>query len=289
MPDVHAAHAGTLVLGGELTVNRLGLGTNRIADNDASRAVLRRAVELGVNFIDTAEMYRESESVIGATLAPYPPGVVVSTKGGVTQQFQAANDPANIRRGVEQSLRRLRLDQLPFYFLHRLDPARADEAIGALRDLRDEGLIRHVALSDVTIPQIERARQIVPIAAVQNEYNLLARKHEAVVDYCAANGLAFFPWFPLSRGRYAAAEATLDALGVRRGATRQQLALAWLLRRSPAILPIPGTTSVEHLESNLAAADLTLSDADYAALDALGRWPGGRAASPGSIARRRLR
>lgn len=269
MTDIHAAHAGTLVLGGEFTVNRLGLGTNRIADNDTSRAVLRRAVALGVNFIDTAEMYRQSEAVIGATLAPYPPGVVVSTKGGVTPQFQVANDPANIRRGVEQSLRLLRLDQLPFYFLHRLDTARADETVAALRALRDEGLIRHVALSDVTIAQVERARQIVPIAAVQNEYNLLERKHDAVVDYCAAHGLAFFPWFPLSRGRYAAAETTLDAIGARRGATRQHLALAWLLHRSPAILPIPGTTSVEHLESNLAAATLSLSDDDYAALDTL--------------------
>src|SRR5262245_48952426 len=188
MAEPNAAHAGTITLGGELAVNRLGLGTNRIADNDASRAVLRRAVALGVNFIDTAEMYRQSEAVIGATLAPYPPGVIISTKGGVTQQFQAANDPANIRRGVEQSLRHLRLDQLPFYFLHRLDAARADEAIAALRALRDEGLIRHVALSDVTIPQIERARQTVPIAAVQNEYNLLERKHDAVVDYCAMHG-----------------------------------------------------------------------------------------------------
>src|SRR5690349_10446831 len=155
MAEPNAANAGTITLGGELTVNRLGLGTNRVADNDASRAVLRRAVELGVNFIDTAEMYRQSETVIGATLAPYPAGVVVSTKGGVTQQFQAANDPANIRRGVEQSLRLLRLEQLPFYFLHRLDTARTDEAIGALRDLRDEGLIRHVALSDVTVEQVE--------------------------------------------------------------------------------------------------------------------------------------
>ncbi len=271
MAEINAAHAGTITLGGELTVNRLGLGTNRIADNDASRAVLRRAVALGVNFIDTAEMYRQSEAVIGATLAPYPPGVVVSTKGGVTQQFQVANDPVTIRRGVEQSLRLLRLDQLPFYFLHRLDPDRADEAVGALRDLRDAGLIRHIALSDVTVEQLERARQIVPIAAVQNEYNLLTRQHDAVVDHCAAQGLAFLPWFPLSRGRYAAAEAMLDAIGARHGATRQQLALAWLLRRSPAILPIPGTTSVAHLESNLAAANLRLSDDDYEALDGLGR------------------
>ena len=269
MTAINAANAGTITLGGDLTVNRLGLGTNRIADNEQSRATLHRAVALGVNFIDTAEMYRQSEAIIGATLAPYPPGVVVSTKGGVTQHFQADNDPANIRRGIEQSLRHLRLEQLPFYFLHRLDTARADEAVTALRDLRDEGLIRHVALSDVTVEQIDRARQIVPIAGVQNEYNLLERKHDTVVDYCAANGLAFCPWFPLSRGRYADAEATMDTIGARLGATRQQLALAWLLRRSPAILPIPGTTSIEHLESNLAAAILTLSDDDYAALSAL--------------------
>lgn len=269
MAEINAANAGTIALGGDLTVNRLGLGTNRVADNDAARATLRRAVELGVTFFDTAEMYRQSEAVIGATLAPYPPGVIISTKGGVTQQFQAANDPANIRRGVEQSLRLLRLEALPLYFLHRLDPARADEAVGALRDLRDAGLIRHVALSDVTIAQIETARRIVPIAAVQNEYNLLVRKHDDVVDYCAANGIAFLPWFPLSRGRYAEAEATLDAIGARRGATRQQLALAWLLRRSPAILPIPGTTSVAHLESNLAAARLALGEEDVDALDRL--------------------
>lgn len=266
MADIHAAAAGTITLGGELTVHRLGLGTNRIADNDSSRAVLTRAVALGVNFIDTAEMYRQSEAVIGATLAPYPPGVIVSTKGGVTQQFGAANDPDTIRRGIEASLRHLRLARLPFYFLHRLDAARADATIAYLRGLRNEGLIRHLGLSDVTIAQIERARHIVPIAAVQNEYNLLERKHDDVVDYCAANDIAFLPWFPLSRGRYEAAEATLDAIGARLGATRQQLALAWLLRRSPAILPIPGTTSVAHLESNLAAADLTLSDEDYGAL-----------------------
>lgn len=269
MADIRAATAGTITLGGDLTVHRLGLGTNRIADNEESRAVLTRAVALGVNFIDTAEMYRQSEAVIGATLAPYPPGVIVSTKGGVTPQFQPANDPANIRRGIEQSLRHLRLQQLPCYFLHRLDAARADETITYLKTLRDEGLIRHLGLSDVTIAQVERARGIMPIAAVQNEYNLLARRHDAVVDYCAANDIAFFPWFPLSRGRYATAKATLDAVGARLGATRQQLALAWLLRRSPAILPIPGTTAIAHLESNLAAANLTLGDDDYAALSGL--------------------
>ena len=267
MAAIHAAAAGSITLGGDLTVHRLGLGTNRIADNDASRDVLRRAVALGVNVIDTAEMYRQSEAIIGATLAPYPPGVVVSTKGGVTQDFQAANDPDTIRRGIEQSLRHLRLEQLPLYFLHRLDAARTDETIVALKALRDEGLIRHLGLSDVTIAQVERARTIIPVAAVQNEYNILERKHDDVVGYCAANDIAFFPWFPLSRGRYAAAEATLDAVGARLGATRQQLALAWLLRRSPAILPIPGTTSVAHLESNLAAANLTLSDEDFATLD----------------------
>ena len=139
----------------------------------------------------------------------------------------------------------------------------------ASRGWQDEGLIRHLGLSDVSIAQVERARAIMPIAAVQNEYNIMERKHDDVVDYCAANAIAFFPWFPLSRGRYAAAEATLDTVGARLGATRQQLALAWLLRRSPAILPIPGTTSVEHLESNLAAADLALSDEDFATLDGL--------------------
>lgn len=268
MADIHAA-AGTITLGGELTVHRLGLGTNRIADNDASRAVLHRAVALGVNFIDTAEMYRQSEAVIGDTLAPYPPGVLVSTKGGVTQQFQPANDPANIRRGIEQSVRHLKLAQLPLYFLHRLDATRLDETIGFLKELRDAGLIRHLGLSDVTVDQIERARQIVPIAAVQNEYNILERKHDPEVDYCAAHGIAFCPWFPLSRGRYAAVEATLGEIGARYGATPTQLALAWLLRRSPMMLPIPGTTSVAHLESNLAAANLTLSDEDYATLGAL--------------------
>ena len=269
MADTHAAATGTITIGGDLTVRRLGLGTNRIADNDTSREVLHRAVALGVNFIDTAEMYRQSEAVIGATLAPYPPGVIVSTKGGVTQQFQAANDPDTIRRGIEQSLRHLRLQQLPCYFLHRLDAARADETIAALKALQDEGLIRHLGLSDVTNAQVERARTIMPLAAVQNEYNLLERKHDDVVDYCTANDIAFLPWFPLSRGRYEAAEATLDTVGARLGATRQQLALAWLLRRSPAILPIPGTTSITHLESNLAAATLALSDEDYATLSGL--------------------
>lgn len=269
MTEVNAANAGTIAIGGELTVNRLGLGTNRVADNDASRATLRRAVALGVNFFDTAEMYRASEAIIGATLAPYPPGVIVSTKGGVTQQFQPANEPENIRRGIEQSLRHLRLEQLPLYFLHRLDAARLDETVGYLKELRDEGLIRHVALSDVTVEQIERARRIVPIAAVQNEYNLLQRKHDAEVDYCAANGIAFFPWFPLGKGRFPAAEETLAAIGARLGATPTQVALAWLLRRSPAMLPIPGTTSVEHLESNLAAAGLTLGEEDVRALDAV--------------------
>ncbi len=264
------AAAGTIAIGGELVVHRLGLGTNRVTDSDASRTVLRRAVALGVNLIDTAEMYRQSEATIGAFLAPYAPGLVVSTKGGVTQQFQPANDPANIRRGIEQSLRHLRLAQLPLYFLHRLDATRLEETIGYLKELREAGLIRHIGLSDVTVEQLARARRIVPIAAVQNEYNILERKHEPEVDYCEAHGLAFFPWFPLSRGRYAAAQATLAEIGARYDATPSQLVLAWLLRRSPIMLPIPGTTSVEHLESNLAAAQLVLADEDVRAIGELG-------------------
>lgn len=264
--QLDASVTGTVTLGDDLVINRMGLGTNRINDNEESRAVLRRTVELGVNHIDTANRYTggASETIIGEVLAPYP-HTYIATKGG-----SDGGSPDNLRHSIEGSLQRLKVEQIPIYYLHKVDTEVpfADQ-VGTLKELRDEGKIKHVALSNVSVAQLEEATGIVPIAAVQNHYNLIERKHEAVLDYCEANGIVFVPYFPL---RFRDADTSpidgiLAELGQKYGVEQSQLLLKWLLRRSPVMLPIPGTLSVEHLESNVAAGALELSDEDYEAID----------------------
>ena len=261
--------AGSLELGGDLRVRRLGLGAMRLtgagiwgepADPEGAREVLVRAVGLGVNFIDTADSYgpEVSERLIGETLHPYPQGLVIATKGGLTRpgpsRWVPNGRPEHLRQACEGSLRRLRLECIDLYQLHRVDPnVPIEETVGALAELRAEGKLRHVGLSNVTIAQLERAQQIVPIASVQNRYNLIDRRDEDMVDHCERHGLAFLPWAPLSAGDLAAPGGLLDRLAARHRASAGQIALAWLLRRSPAMLLIPGTSSVEHLLENLAA------------------------------------
>jgi pyridoxine 4-dehydrogenase len=252
----------TVSLGGQ-RVNRIGLGTNRLTDTAENRAFLGAAVDAGVGLIDTAHLYTsgESERAIGAALAPYPDGVVVATKGGYAP---GAGRPERLRAELEESFERLRTDTIALYYLHRVDPTvPLTETLRVLKEYRDAGRIRHVGLSQVSVDQIELARTVVPIAAVQNEYNLSERRSDDVVDFCETENIPFVPFFPL-RGR---TWAPLDEIARRYDATPQQITLAWLLKRSPSMIPIPGTLSLEHLRMNLAALDLELSDEDYAELE----------------------
>jgi pyridoxine 4-dehydrogenase len=247
---------------GDHQVNRIGLGTNRLTDTLENRDFLTRAVEAGVNFIDTAHLYTggASEQAIGAALAPFPDDLVVASKAGY---HPGSGRPERLRAEVEESFERLRSETITLYYLHRVDPGVSlEESLSVLREYHDGGRIRHVGVSEVSVDQIERARTVVPIAAVQNEYNLSERKSDGVVDFCERENIAFVPFFPL-RG---AAPAPLDEIASRYDATPQQITLAWLLKRSPSIIPIPGTLSLEHLKLNLAALDLDLSDEDYARL-----------------------
>jgi len=248
---------------GNLKVNRLGLGTNRISDTKGARALLKRAVELGINFIDTAHTYQSgaSETTIGRTLAPYPKGLVIATKGGM---HGAA--PDQLRADLENSLQRLQTDCVDLYQLHRVDPAVPLEAtIRTMKQFVDEKKVRYVGLSEVSVAQIKHAQQIVPIVSVQNEYNLIQRQYEDVLDYCTEHGIIFIPWFPLGGlgGDAAKVDAMTEDLAKKYEATPQQIALAWLLARSPIMLPIPGTLSIEHLVSNLQATLIQLSQEDY--------------------------
>jgi pyridoxine 4-dehydrogenase len=247
---------------GDTEVARIGLGTNRLTNTPEHVAFVKEAVAAGVNLIDTAHTYTGggSEETIGAALSPIPDGCIVATKGG----YAAGHGrPEVLRSQIEESLRRLRTDSIALYYLHRVDPETPlEESLGAIKEYRDSGKIRHVGLSQVGIDQIERARHIVPIAAVQNHYNLSERRYEDVVDYCARESIVFVPYFPL-RGRGGRARAEIAE---RRGATPAQIALAWLLRRSPTMLPIPGTLSLEHLTENLAALEIDLSEAEFQAL-----------------------
>jgi aryl-alcohol dehydrogenase-like predicted oxidoreductase len=281
--QITAAAAGTITLGGDLTVNRLGYGAMRITgkgiwgppeDHAAAIATLRRAVELGVNFIDTADSYGPyvSEELIAEALAPYPTGVVVATKGGWERpgpgQWTHNASPSHLREAVEGSLKRLRLDRIDVYQLHTPDLAVSFEAsMEILAQLREQGKIRHVALSNVTREHIERARKIVPIVSVQNRYGFADREWDYVVNYCAENGIAFIPWAPLGSGKRAS--EVLESVAKRLNATPLQVALAWLLKRSPVMLPIPGTSSPNHLEENVAAASLELPRAEFEALSAV--------------------
>jgi pyridoxine 4-dehydrogenase len=247
---------------GDTEVARIGLGTNRLTNTPEHVAFVKEAVAAGVNLIDTAHTYTggESEETIGAALSPTPDGCTVATKGG----YAAGHGrPKVLRSQIEESLRRLRTDSIALYYLHRVDPETPlEESLGAIKEYRDSGKIRHVGLSQVGIAQIERARRVVPIAAVQDHYNLSERKYEDVADYCARESIVFVPYFPL-RGRGGRA---LAEIAERRGATSAQIALAWLLRRSPMMLPIPGTLSLEHLTENLAALEIELSEAEFQAL-----------------------
>jgi pyridoxine 4-dehydrogenase len=246
---------------GDTEVPRIGLGTNRLTNTSEHVALVKEAVAAGLGHIDTAHTYTggESEETIGAALSPAD-GVVVATKGG----WGAGNGrPDVLRAQIEESLRRLRRKTIALYYLHRVDPeTRLEDSLGAIKEYCDSGEVRHVGLSEVGIDQIERAREVVPIGAVQNDYNLAERKHEEVVNYCAAEGIVFVPFFPL-RGL---GSRQLSEIADRHGASPAQIALAWLLRRSPTTLPIPGTLSLEHLKENLAALEIELTDAEFEAL-----------------------
>jgi pyridoxine 4-dehydrogenase len=282
-----AAASGTFDVGGEYTVHRLGFGAMQItgrgvfgepADPDECRRVLQRAVELGVNFIDTANSYGPgvSERLIAEALHPYPDDLVIATKAGLERpapgQWVSNGDPAYLKRMCEESLGRLRLDCIPLFQLHRIDRrVPAEESIGALIELRDEGKIRHIGLSEVSVDELTAARELTPIASVQNKYNLGDRSAEPVLEECERLGIGFIPWFPLNTGRLASAGGFLDEAAERHSASPAQLALAWLLHRSPVMLPIPGTSKVAHLEDNMEAAALTLSDDEVRALEEAGR------------------
>jgi len=277
MNKVSAGLAGTVSFGSELSVNRLGFGTMRLTgegiwgpprDRKRALAVLRRAVELDVNFIDTADSYgpNVSEELIAEALFPYPKGLVIATKGGWNRpgpdQWTHDASPGHLRKAVEGSLKRLRLARIDVYQLHTPDPVVPFEAsMETLAELRNEGKIRLVGLSNVTREHIERARKIVPIVSVQNRYSFADREWDYVVDYCESNRIEFIPWFPLAAGRVAG--DVLNAIAKTHQASPKQVALAWLLRRSLIMLPIPGTSSVEHLEENVAAASVQLTEEDY--------------------------
>ncbi len=277
-----AAGSGTFALGGDLSITRLGYGAMQLTGpgvwgepKDPAEAirVLRRAVELGVNFIDTADAYGPfvSELLIRKALHPYPDHLVIATKAGFTRQgpglWRPVGRPEYLRQQVELSLRHLGLERIDLLQLHRIDPqVPLEDQIGEFARLREEGKVRHIGLSEVNVEDIEAARRLAPIVSVQNRYNLTDRTAEPVVAHAEAHGLAFIPWYPLATGRLVRPGGPLDTMAHRLHATPSQLALAWLLRRSPVMLPIPGTASVAHLEENIAAAGVTLSEADLATL-----------------------
>ncbi len=277
----------TFTIGGDLTVNRMGFGAMRItgagiwgepADHDEAIRVLKRTLELGLNFIDTADSYgpEVSERLIAEALYPYPRHLVIATKAGIVRpgpdQWEPNGRPDHLRKAVDGSLKRLRLERIDLLQLHRVDErVPADEQYGVLRELKDQGKVRHVGLSEVTVEQIEAARRIVDIVTVQNRYSITDRVHEDVLEYCEREGIGFIPWFPLGAGKLTKAGGLLDQVASKLGATVGQVALAWLLRRSPVMLVIPGTSKVKHLEENVAAASLPLSDHDFERLDEASR------------------
>lgn len=279
--------SGTFTIGGDLAVHRLGFGAMRVTGNgiwgepkdpDEARRVLRRAVELGVNLIDTADSYgpEVSERMIAEALHPYPNDLVIATKGGLTRQgpnkWLPVGRPEYLTQCVEMSLRRLRLDRIDLYQLHRIDAkVPVEESLGALTDLQKAGKIRHIGLSEVSPEEIERARKSARIVTVQNRYNLSDREHDNTLDYCEKNQLGFIPWFPVAAGKLAAPEGPLAAFAKRHNISVAQLSLAWLLHRSPVMLPIPGTSSVKHLEENIAAASVKLSDQEWKEVEGAAR------------------
>ena len=283
---VIAQASGTFTLGGDLTVNRLGFGAMRLTaegvwgppdDEDECIRVLRRAVELGVNFIDTADSYGPyvSERLIREALHPYPDDLVIATKAGFLRtgpnEWEPLGFPAYLRQECEMSLRRLGVDRIDLFQLHRIDSKfPAEDQLGELAALQKEGKIRHIGLSEVTVNQLTAAQGTVAVVSVQNMYNLTMRGAEPLLEACEAQKIGFIPWFPLAAGPLAATDGPLERIAARHDASPSQLALAWLLKRSPVMLPIPGTSKVAHLEENVAAAEISLSDQEFAELSDAG-------------------
>lgn len=282
-----ASRSGTFKIGGDLEISRLGFGAMRItgkgiwgppADHDEAIHTLKRLPELGVNFIDTADSYGPdiSEWLIREALHPYPKDLVIATKGGLTRSgpdiWKPVGRPEYLLQQVHKSLRNLGVEQIDLWQLHRIDPrVPADEQFDAIRSFIDQKLIRYAGLSEVSVEDIKAASKFFKVATVQNRYNLVDRASEDVLDYCTAQNIGFIPWFPLAAGDLARSGSILDIMTKKYGAEPSQIALAWVLKRSPVMLPIPGTSKVAHLEQNVAAADITLSDEDFSALDAEGR------------------
>jgi aryl-alcohol dehydrogenase-like predicted oxidoreductase len=297
----NASSSGTFLIGGDLPVHRLGYGTMRLvgdgawgepSDPEQCRRILRRAVDLGVNLIDTADAYGPeiaerliAEAFLGSSKGAYPPGLVIATKGGITRQGPAKSEYVG-RAGyliqcVEMSLRRLRLDCIPLYQLHRIDPRTPlEESLGALAQMQQQGKIRHIGLSEVTIAEIEQARKIVPIVTIQNRYSLADRRHEPTLAWCEREGIGFLPWYPMAAGKLMNENAptkqtvepkllaTLTSIAQRNNVSIAQLSLAWLLKRSEVLLPIPGTMNIQHLEENIAAASINLTAAQQQEIEA---------------------
>ena len=283
MSTPNAAASGTFSLGGDLPIHRLGFGAMRITgpgiwgepkDRDEAKRVLKRLPDLGVNFIDTADAYgpEVSENLIAEALHPYPAGLVIATKGGFTRQgpnkWAIVGHPEYLRQCVELSLRRLKLERIELYQLHRIDPqVPVEDSLGELKKMQQEGKIRHIGLSEVSVKEIERAQKTVAIVSVQNKYNIADRTHETVLQFCEKQGLGFIPWFPMEQGKLNNPGSALEQAAKLHKATTAQLALAWLLHHSPVLLPIPGTSSVKHLEENVAATTLKLSEAEWQSLE----------------------
>ena len=282
----NASASGTFNIGGDITVNRLGFGAMRITgkgvwgppeDRDEAIRTLQRLPELGVNFVDTADSYGPdvSEQLIKEALHPYG-DILVATKGGLTRsgpdRWDSNGRPDYLLAEVHKSLKQLGVEQIGLWQLHRIDPrVPRDEQFGAIKGFIDQGLIKHAGLSEVSVAEIQAAQKVFKVATVQNQYNLVQRQSEDVLDYCEAQGIGFIPWYPLAAGKLAKPGSVLDRIAHAHGAAPSQIALAWVLKRSQVILPIPGTSKVKHLEENVAAADIVLSDVDFAALDKAGR------------------
>jgi pyridoxine 4-dehydrogenase len=286
-PEKLAARAGEFFIGNDLRVTRLGFGAMRItgdgiwgepADRAEAVRVLKRAVEVGINFIDTADSYgpHVSEEIIAEALHPYPGGLVIATKGGFDRpgpnRWVENGKPEHLRAACDGSLRRLRMERIDLYQLHRIDPKiPAEDQLGTLKDLQAQGKIRHIGLSEVSVRQIQHARKIVPIVSVQNRYSITDRGSEDVLEYCEKEKLGFIPWFPLAAGRVSGTDSPISQVAARLKATPSQVALAWLLARSPVMLPIPGTSKVNHLEENVAAAGLKIDKSSIQELAGLAR------------------
>jgi aryl-alcohol dehydrogenase-like predicted oxidoreductase len=287
MTTLDAALSGTFAIGGDLKVNRLGFGAMRITgkgiwgppeDPEEAKATLRRLPDLNVDFVDTAESYGPyiSEELIGEVLAPYAKGTIIATKGGLTRHgpdlWPQLGRPEFLRQGAILSLRRLKVDVIDLWQLHRIDPkVPAREQFETIAQLQQDGIIRHAGLSQVSVDEIKEVQKYFRVTTVQNLYNFANRDSEDVLDYCEANGIGFIPWYPLAGGDLVKGHADAEAIVKKHNASPSQIALAWLLKRSPVMLPIPGTGKVKHLEDNVAAAAITLSDDDFATLDRIGK------------------